>query len=510
MTAAPLLDAMTNYAEGGRLGFHTPGHHRGKGFPAGFARLVEKYGPALDLTELPGLDNLAAPAGCIEESQRETARLTGAGSTYYLVNGATAGLEAAMLAMSGPDMTTILPAHCHTAIHRGLVLTGSMPIILPCRMDSEWGLPLGVDIKAAEVWLKAEVSGRLPDKALWISVNPTYHGLMADLAWEKNIAKARPDWRWLADEAHGAHLPFVNAGGAGGRAPGALAFGADAVVHSVHKMGTGMTQTGLLHSSRADLAGRLRQSVNIMQSTSPSYLLMASLDAWQAFLQNGGVSELRRADELARSLADGIKAIGGYRLWQDELPASMKTDPRKITLSSRELGIDGISLAEVLRHDYAIDVELATNEHILLIVGLGHDEADVCRMVKALASIGKAALAKGSKGSSERNRVIDKMYERGQKPWSPAISPREAFFSPREKVKLEASPGRLAAVTVAPYPPGVPVIFPGMEISKEAIEKIISIEGSGIRCAGLTRAGGAVFVDVVGETYSVSKQGVSP
>jgi arginine/lysine/ornithine decarboxylase len=233
---------------------------------------------------------------------------------------------------------------------------------------------------------------------------------------------------------------------------------------------------------------------------------MASLDAWQAFLRDGGIDELRRTEELALALAGGIRAIGDYRLWQDELPAGMKTDPRKITLSSRELGIDGFSLAEALRRDYAIDVELAAEDYILLIVGIGHDEPDIYRMVNALSSIGAEISAEagkgrengeGDKGGSESKREIYDIYGQGKTPWRPVISPREAYFNPREKVRLENSPGRLAAVTVAPYPPGVPILFPGMEISRETMEKIVSMEETGVRCAGLAREGNALYIDVV-------------
>ena len=512
--SAPLLEAMEGYARGDRLGFHVPGHRKGKGIPAAFSRLAAEYGAALDLTELAGLDNLAAPTGCIEESQKEAARLAGSQYAYYLVNGATAGLEAAMMAMSGPDATTILPGHCHTAIYNGLILTGSMPLIMPCLMDEEWNLPLGPDRQAAMGWLaynaSPESGGGPPDRALWITVNPSYNGIMADLAWEKEMAGSRPGWRWLADEAHGVHLPFVNPDGADDKAFSALTFAADAVVQSAHKMGTGLTQTGLLHCNRPDLAGPMRQALNIMQSSSPSYLLMGSLDAWQAFLGENGRGELRRAEELALELAAGIRAAGGYRLWQDELPPGYRCDPRKITLSARDLGVSGFALAEILGREYGVDVELAAAQYILLTVGLGHDGADISRMIRALTKIRddkdffrdhSRRMGQGAKAGM--NDAVGGAYsgltKTGQKPRRPEISPREAFFRAREKVAIEDAEGRLAAVSVAPYPPGVPLLFPGMKISRGDVEAIAGLERAGLRCAGLEREGARSLIGVVAE-----------
>ena len=514
---APLLDAIAAYAGRGRLGYHMPGHQKGNGLAPAFSRLLAEYGAALDLTELPGLDNLAAPDGCIGRSQEAMARLAGSAYVYYLVNGASAGLEAVALAMSGPDVPTILPANCHTAIQQGLILSGSMPVILPCLADLQWGLPLGTDREAAEVWLKrdnGDGDGRLPDEALWISVNPTYNGLLADLGWEKRILESRPGWGWAVDEAHGAHLPYGNVISSDEKPYSALHWDADVVVQSAHKMGTGFTQTGIMHCNRPALAGKLRQAVNIMQSSSPSYLLMASLDAWLAYLEDGGVQKLRRTSALARELAGRIRAIGDYRLWQDELPDDCVVDPRKITLSSRELGLDGFALADALRKEYEIDVELATGEYALLIVNPTHSREDIDRTVDALMKIRdkrrnarpglagdgrERAAGAGQNGSvsDELRSIWADLYRPGQKPWRPAIPPREAFFAEQEKVEIERSRGRLAAASVVPYPPGIPLTCPGMEIRQETAGAIEAILKTGQRCAGLEYIDGRWYISVV-------------
>lgn len=522
-TYAPLLAALARHTAGKRGAFHMPGHHQGRGQWPPFSRLLAEQGQALDLTELPGLDNLGAAAGCIEASQKAMARLSGSQEVFYLVNGSTAGLEAAILAMSSPEVPTVMSAHCHMAIHQGLILSGSRPVILPCLIDGEWGLPLGVDQGAAGAYFNegavqnaAQKVGQ--DKGLWISLNPSYNGVIADLAWEKEMLSRRPGWGWLADEAHGAHLPFA------GQAPGpspfsALYWGADVVVQSAHKMGCGFTQTALLHCNCRELAGKLRQGINIMQSSSPSYLLMASLDAWQAYLQEGGRQSLREAAELARELACRIRALGGYRLWQDELPASYTADPRKITVSAAELGLDGFALAAILRQKYGIDTELAAADYVLFIVNLGLDPEQGDYLVKALEEIQehhgcKGRKSEGAKGGeagdgaeqkkqkaakAESKKLLADMYRSGQKPWQPVLSPREVFFSPRQQVKLEEAKDRLAAVPLVPYPPGIPLVFPGMAISGEAIAGLKDWLQAGQTCNGLARAGDQIFVEVLAE-----------
>jgi arginine/lysine/ornithine decarboxylase len=204
--SAPLLEALEDYARHERLGFHMPGHQQGLGLPPAFTRLLTSYGAAFDLTELPGLDHLAAPSGSIEKSQKAMADSAGSALAYYLVNGSTGGLEAAMLAMSGPDTVTVMPNCCHSAVYSGLVLTGSMPVILPSLVDPQWGLPLGLDKKAAESFLEQDAGAM--GKALWVSLNPTYHGVMADLAWETRVlGKNQPGAGWLMKPtAHICHI----------------------------------------------------------------------------------------------------------------------------------------------------------------------------------------------------------------------------------------------------------------------------------------------------------------
>ena len=506
----PLLDALAAYAGGERLGFHMPGHQQGKGLLSDFSAFLSKYGAALDVTELPGLDNLAAASDSIERSQAAMAELTGSRSVYYLVNGATAGLEAAMLAMSSPSIPTFMPAHCHAAVYNGLILSGSSPVIMPCLADLRWGLPLGVDQAAAERYFTQE--SVLPEKALWLSVNPTYHGVSADLAWEKARLQTQPDWGWLADEAHGAHLPYINKSKPGGTGfadtlrASALTYGAHVVVHSIHKMGAGFTQTAVLHNNQPALSAKLRQALQLLQSSSPSYLLMASLDAWQAFLHLNGIEELQRTEALAKAAAGEIRALGAYRLWADEISVGYHTDPRKITLSSNALGMEGLRLADTLRREYGVDVEMATADYVLLMINIGHSEADVERLIQALKEIrdknkaGNKAFAGGRDRRDYSRGLVSDVFRSGQKPLQPAIRPREAYFMRRKTLRLDQAAGCFAAGSVTPYPPGIPLLFPGMEITPALVETIQILKEEGYTCAGLAQEDGRLCIDVLDES----------
>ena len=500
---APLLDALRNHVTAGRLGFHTPGHQNGKGLPSFFKDLLSRYGGAVDLTELTDLDNLAAPRDAIARSEEAMARVAGSKRAYYMVNGASGGLIASMLAMSGPGAMTIIPEHCHTSIYQGLILTGAMPLIIPCVADKEWGLPIGIDWGMAESRLTD-----LSDGTLWVSLNPTYHGVMANLAHEKSLLDKWPGVLWLVDEAHGAHLPFISRRerpkpGLGSEASydfSAIQYMADVIAHSAHKMGTGLTQTGIAHCNRASLETKLRQAVNITQTTSPSYLLLASLDAWQAFLREEGANRLRQTQSLALELSDRIRALGVYRLWRDELAADHYIDPQKITLSAWDLGISGSEMSESLRLEYNIDVELADNGYILLIVNLGHEEEDIERLVDALRDIKERCLkVKTEKARERANPGLAAVYTKGRAPITPAITPREAFFKARELVPISRAAGRLSAGFVTPYPPGIPLLFPGMEISEDALEIIASIHTSDKSCAGLFAYEGKRCIEVINE-----------
>ncbi|MEA4892431.1 MAG: hypothetical protein VB085_07690 [Peptococcaceae bacterium] len=507
---APILEALEARQQRDSLGFHMPGHQRGQGLWPEFVRLLKERGAALDLTELPGLDMLGTANGCIAQSEDYMAQILGAKKTFYLVNGATAGLEAAILAMTQPEKPVLLPAHSHMSLLNGMVLSGCRPMILPAVVDEEWGLPLGADPAALT---RAEVICQ--DWQLLITVNPTYHGVIADMLNIYQWLGRNPHTAWLVDEAHGAHLPFLKLTRAwpkGGCS--SLGWKAEAVVQSTHKMGGSLTQTALLHVNDERLVEPVQRALNMLQSSSPSYLLMGSLDAYQAMLQEEGPRRIEEAKELAMDLTADIRKMGCYEIWQDRLPVGYICDPCKLTIRCPELGLTGKELADILLNEYHIDVEMATREHVLFMITMGHKDKDLLRLGTALLEIrdkhkkspAPLNLSPEAREVREKQRadrdLLKSFYNQEHVPLELKLSPREAFFIPRELVPLSEAPGRIAAEEIVPYPPGVPLLYPGMKIEKQHIEGLLDwlkLEG---RIVGLKMLTGQPAISVLKDRWS--------
>lgn len=466
---APILSALQKRADRGAFGFHTPGHQGGKGLWPPFQDMLRQLGPRMDLTELPGLDNLASASGCIAESENQMASAAGSAKTFYLVNGSTVGLQAALLASNHPGGRVLMPAHAHMSLFNGLILTGGRLAMLPVTVDPVWGIPLGVSRQVFNN--DSQLAGEV-----LVTVNPTYHGVMADLDAQKHWISKHPDAAWLVDEAHGPHLPYLDhpAGGS------ALSFGADMVVQSTHKMAGTLTQTSLLHCGKEKWQLPLQQSLNILQTSSPSYLLLGSLDAFQAHMREDGRERLQEARQLAVSLAEEIRSMGGYRLWQDELQAGWRTDPCKITLGAGDLGLTGFELGRLLREVYHIDTELAARSHVLLLITMGHRSKDIEGLVSALKEIRNRAPLEPKPLQPKGGWTTQ------PEGWTEAeYTPRQVFFSPKRTIPLKDAAGRIAAAAVVPYPPGIPLWVPGMVIGQEAVERLETWLAEGESCVGL-------------------------
>jgi arginine/lysine/ornithine decarboxylase len=319
--------------------------------------------------------------------------------------------------------------------------------------------------------------GEGADGDLAVTVHPSYYGVGAPLDQLAVSLKERPGIAWLVDEAHGAHLPFT---GAGPRS--ALTYSPDALVHGTHKTLGSLTQTALLHCVNPVWFGRLEEALRLLQSSSPSYVLMASLEAMRRYIETEGKRKLREMASLASETAQGIRDIGGYRLFQDEADAG-ETDPCKITFSAVELGLSGHSLAEILRERYKIDVEMETDFCVLCMLTVGHGSGDVRRLLSALRQIA------GDRAGSAPVKPAPVSLIRQSGAVTVERTPREVFFREREAVRLTQARGRLAAGAVTAYPPGAPLIFPGQRLNDDDIGRIAEIQGKGGALTGILSGG---------------------
>lgn len=457
---APLFEALKRHVAREYAGFHFPAHSGGRGL-RGLGQVGDLL--RLDLTELPGLDDLHAPAGPIARAQELAAALYGADQTFFLVNGSTAGIQALLLAATAPGEKVLLPRNVHRSVIGGLVLSGADPVYVPSPFNHDFGLhlpPRAVDVQAA-----FSVNPELR-AVLW--THPDYYGLAA-LGPEVAVAVREAGLPLLVDEAHGAHLPFHS----DMPAP-ALRLGAVAVVQSMHKMGGALTQASLLHlRGGAPAPERVRRALALLQTSSPSYLLMASLDLARRQLALAGPRLLERAMELAYRLRRGLAVLNGLEVLGAEAGTA---DPTKVVVSTLGLGLNGYRAAALLQREYRIQVEMAGCGHVLLVVGLGTRAPDIARVLRAFRDLAQKHRGEGWSAAEPAIKLLAAGAPLPEK----VMTPRESWLQPSRAVPLVRAAGLVAAETVCLSPPGVPVVFPGEMLTPEVLEYTGALKALGL------------------------------
>jgi arginine/lysine/ornithine decarboxylase len=467
----PLFDAMVNLAESRKVSFHTPGHKSGKGISTRFRKFVGPKIFTIDLTTLDEVDSLQNPTGVIKEAQELAAKAAGADRSYFLVNGTTVGNHAMVAATTGPGDMVLIARNCHRSILTGLIMSGARPVFFQPDFDRELKLTLNVTFDTVKQAIDAHPGAR----ALLIT-SPNYYGLCADV--ERIIPYARERGMIvLVDEAHGPHLKFHP------KLPKcALEAGADLCVQSTHKIVGGMTQASMLHA-RAERVNieDVTNTLKLLQTTSPSYILMASLDLARMQMATEGKKLLHRAIKLAEEARAQINAITGLSCFvkeQAKRAGMADMDVTKLTITVSDLGLSGYHVSQLLNTRFGIQVEMADPFHILVIVSIGDRQDDLTRLVEALRQIAAETGLQGALLPLDRvhppsltNRFV--------------MTPRDAFYSDTELLSVDQAAGRVSAEIVTVYPPGIPLLVPGEEISREAIDYITNMAGLGAIIDGL-------------------------
>lgn len=449
-----LWEALQDWRLRGRLWAHVPAHRGGAGAPVSGRSLLDLR---LDATELPELDDLSQPTGVIAAAQKRAAAYYGAAAAHFLVGGVTAGLQAAILATVGPGETLVLPRTAHRSVLAGLILTGARPRFVWPVLDPTFGLPLGV---LPDVWSEA-----LPGATAVLTVDPSYHGVATDI-------------KALAEAAHAQGLPLIVDAAHGatfGQEPSlpasALAQGADIVVLGLHKSGGSPTQTALL-LVQGELVDRdrLRESLNLIQTSSPSYVLLAGLDLTVRWWPTAGKRSLRRSLETARVLRERSP----WPVFAPQLGANGVSgwDPTRLTLRVSVGGWEGPAALERLR-ELGVEPEYADLENVLFCLGLGAGRREGERLRRAWEELGY------------RGPALDP--PRAPTAWPVAVlGPREAHFARAEEIPLAGASGRILARSLVPYPPGSPVLYPGEVLSldweqylRELLRKGRTVRGLG-------------------------------
>ncbi len=434
----PILRALIEMSQQLRVPLHVPGHKQGRSLPTPLAAWLGQA-PKLDLTELPGLDNLHAPSGCIAESQQLAARHYGSEHCFYSVNGSSAGIMAAILA-TADNGKLLMATPFHQSAWRGLVLANADAVLLPAAIDESDGRHHPPTPAALR-----EALNKHPDVSAVFVTSPTYQGVVADVQGLAEVCH-EAGLPLVVDEAHGAHFGLIEA-----FPRHSVACGADVVVQSVHKMLPGLTQTAWVHHQGARVsAQRLEQWLLALETTSPSYLLLASLDAAQAWLRTDGpkaAADLMTALERASIQVGRAPKFDPLRQW---IPTGSIAASQRIQSALQAAGVF---------------VEYADGAGVLAVFGFGLTARDLNRYQSALA----AALA--AEGLDREPPPAPKLDLYGQlRVQSLAVKPRDAYGKPSRWVDLRDAAGKVAGGMITPYPPGVPVVVPGQRLDEEVLE----------------------------------------
>lgn len=480
--ALPLLEALQDCAQRPHAPFYTPGHKRGQGIPEPMRKLLGDRPFLADLPELPELDNLFAPEGAILRAQALAADLFGAAQTWFLANGSTCGIEAAVLATCGPGDKLILPRNCHQAAIAALILSGAMPVFVQPDYDPDWNIAHSVCPTAIAAALTQH-----PDAKAVMLVYPTYYGACGEVGAIAQLAHQR-SIPLIVDEAHGAHFAFHP-----DFPTASLAAGADIVVQSTHKVLGAMTQASMLHyqGDRID-PDRLSRALRLVQSTSPNYLLLASLDAARWQLAQHGLERMQQTLDLAAIARTRLAQIPSLRLLtanQACTPGFVALDPTRLTVDVSGLGLSGFAADEILHTQLGVTAELPAPTHLTFILSLGNRPADIEQLVSGFQALAQFAHPAAS-------REVEDLELKGRGfPWiaieaESVLSPRAAFLASSEVVPLEQAGDRLSAETVCPYPPGIPLLIPGERISKNALQSLAAVLKQGGTVTGLVAGRG--------------------
>ena len=449
---APIYEGLVKLRKKRIVPFDVPGHKRGRGNP----ELVELLGEkcvGIDVNSMKPLDNLGHPISIIREAEELAAEAFGAAHAFLMIGGTTSSVQTMILSTCKSGDKIILPRNVHKSAINALVLCGAIPIYIEMSVDPKIGIALGLENDRVGQAIKDH-----PDAKAILINNPTYYGICSDLKGLTEMAHAA-GMKVLVDEAHGAHLHFTD------KLPlSAMDAGADMSAVSMHKSGGSLTQSSLLLVGDRMNPEYVRQIINLTQSTSASYLLMASLDVSRRNLALRGKESFEKVIELSEYARREINAIGGYYAYSKELIDGVSVcdfDVTKLSVYTQGIGLTGIEVYDLLRDEYDIQIEFGDIGNILAYISIGDRIQDIERLVGALADI-KRLYSRDGKDLIAGEYIQPELV----------LSPQEAFYSNRRSLTLDESIGQVCGEFVMCYPPGIPILAPGERITREIVDYI--------------------------------------
>lgn len=453
----PLFDALKAYQKRRVIPFDVPGHKHGNGIP----ELRDFLGDntlQIDVNSMKPLDNIGNPTGVIRDAEELLAAAYGADAAFFLVNGTTFGCQAMVMAACQPGDKIILPRNVHESVIHALILSGAVPVYMQPEIIPRLGIAAGVSFDTF-----AQTVSENPDAKAVFLINPTYYGMTSDL--ERIIKLAhKSNMAVLVDEAHGAHFHFHPE-----LPPSAVPMGADMSAVSLHKTGGALTQSSaLLLNERFYRRDYIKTILNLTQTTSASYLLMASLDVARKMLATDGSRVISHVLELARYARNELNRVDGLYAFGSELVNGKGVagfDETKLGVCVTGLGLTGHQVYDLLRDEYNIQIEFGDVHNILAILSVGDTLENVMALVDALRDISRK-YATGRNVETWVNLTNPDII----------VSPRDAFYSRKKRIPLEAAEGEISGESIMAYPPGIPIVSPGERIDRSIIDHILFLK----------------------------------
>lgn len=441
-----------------------PGHKLSKGIPYELTQDILK----LDITEIYGSDNLHCPEGIIRDAQQLAAQAFGAEHTFFLVNGSTCGVQAALLSVCQRDDVVLVSRDAHKSFLAALILSGARPVFIKPRFDENFCISAEVSVDD----IKKALDEHPEAKAVFLT-RPNYYGICCDIQQISNLVHDKGKIL-IVDEAHGAHLGFCD------QLPqSSIKLGADICIQSAHKTLPALTQSAYMHvrGPRIDM-GKLRFNLAMLQTSSPSYILMAFLDIAREIMQKEGGPRL---DNLVGNLTIFINDLHSNTslcaLTQDALPRDVENDITRLVINTRSSGLTGYEAEKLLRKSFNTYIEMSDSQNIVLISTIADDVISFSKLYTAMREIDRQGrynmpLKKQKINTLHIPRVI--------------MTPCETYYAKKETIRLYDSCGRVCAGVITPYPPGIPILYPGEVFEEHTIEYLKSIISDGGNITGIT------------------------
>ena len=451
----PFLDALKKYVSENVSPFDVPGHHMGN-VDNDFKSYVGQMLYTVDVNAPRGLDNLNHPSGVLAQAQDLMAKAYHADEAFFLINGTSSGNIAMILATVSTGEKIILPRNCHKSVINALILSGAIPVFIMPQFDHNLEI---ANQPTYEDYEKAILEN--PDAKAIFVINPTYFGAcqdikkLCDLAHEHNMVA-------LADEAHGAHFGFYE-----NLPMSAMQAGFDVSASSIHKTAGALTQASvLLRKGNRVNHYEIFKALATINSTSPSTILMASLDSARKYMAINGHDAEKKACEIAKYTREEINKIPGFKARGKEYfmtKGAHDYDSTKVVIELEDVDINGFDIYNILKDDYEVQMELAEQYVLLAIIAIGTKKEHVDHLINALKDI---SLKHYRKHDGYPQYHYDEPYTHA------VMSPRDAYQAPLKKVSIDECIGLISKESIMAYPPGIPLIIPGEVFTKSIIERI--------------------------------------